>query len=81
VSPVDALKHFAWISPSGSDPGNTAAGNDDLLVIVPIAPMHIKQPTHLYSAAGRTLSQGNKRQVLANADFVGGIDQQICGLF
>jgi hypothetical protein len=49
----------------------------NLLVLAPTAAVHIEQPSHAQSAVGRAAPERSQHQILADANFVGCIDQGI----
>jgi len=77
MAPINPFIHHPWISSSRPNPGNAAPGNDDLLIVMPAPPVDVEQAAHPDSSRPWTLAHCDQRQVLADTDFIRGIDKQV----
>ncbi|MBN8998973.1 MAG: hypothetical protein J0H54_06130, partial [Rhizobiales bacterium] len=76
---ADARLHLAAVAAARADKGDAAAGDDDLLVFQPMSRMHRKQPADLDHQIRRALGQRHQGEMLANGNFVLGVEDQVVG--
>lgn len=76
---MHALADLAGIAAGRPDPGDAPPLEDDLLILAPGAAVHIEQSADPQRAIGRAPAERRQHQVLADANLVGRVDQEVVG--